>query len=68
MVVLGKPDVVFGSPSQVAMPPNLRSHGSLHERDVPIIGYGGDFRGFTFHENRDIGEYIFERLELDRIE
>jgi phosphonoacetate hydrolase len=68
MVVLGKPDVVFGSPSQIAMSPNLRSHGSLHERDVPIIGYGGDFRGFTFHENRDIGEYIFERLELDRIE
>ena len=42
----------------------LRSHGSLYERDVPIIGYGSDFDGFEFRENRDIGRYVFQRLGL----
>ena len=60
--VLGAADTVFGSPSQVEIPPNLRSHGSLHEEQVPIIGWGGDFQGFDFHENRDVGRYVMERV------
>ena len=31
-----------------------------------LLGYNGDFEGFTFEENRDIGRYVFEagaRLE-----
>lgn len=62
IIVHGEPDVVFGDPSEVKLPPRLRSHGSLHERRVPLIGYNGDFQGFSFQENLDLGRYIFERV------
>ena len=62
IVVTGESDVVFGDPSQVALPPRLRSHGSWHETTVPLLGYNGDFDGFTFEENRDLGRYVFERV------
>jgi phosphonoacetate hydrolase len=62
IVVTGEPDAVFGDPSEVEMPPRLRSHASVHERDVPLIGYNGDFEGFAFNENRDLGRYVFERV------
>ena len=62
IVVTGQEDVVFGNPSEVAMPPGLRSHASLHEQRIPLIGYNGDFGGFSFDENRDIGRYIIERV------
>ena len=62
ILVLGEEDVVFGDPAQVELPPNLRSHGSLHEDRVPIIGYGGDFEGFDFQENRDVGRYVMEQV------
>ena len=62
IVVTGEPDVVFGDPSEESMPPSLRSHASAHETPVPILGYNGDFDGFSFEENRDIGRYVFERV------
>ncbi len=62
IVVLGEEDVVFGDPAETAMPPRLRSHGSRHETAVPILGYNGDFDGFSFEENRDVGRYVFERV------
>ena len=62
IVVTGEKDAVFGDPSEVELPPNLRSHGSTHERNIPIIGYNGEFTGFTFEENRDVGRYIFQRV------
>ena len=62
IVVTGEADVVFGDPSEVEMPPRLRSHASAHEIPVPILGYNGDFDGFSFEENRDIGRYVFERV------
>ena len=62
IVVTGEPDAVFGDPSEVEMPPRLRSHASEHEREVPLLGYNGDFEGFSFEENRDIGRYVFERV------
>ncbi len=61
IMVLGSPGVVFGNPDEVEMPPNLRSHGSLYEQDVPIIGCGGSYDGFHFRENLDVGRYVFER-------
>ena len=64
ILVTGEPDVVFGSSSEVSMPPSLRSHGSRHECRVPLIGYNGDFQDFSFEENRDIGRYVFERILL----
>lgn len=62
IVALGAKDVVFGNPDEVALPFNLRSHGSLHEQRVPVIGYGCDFDGFDFLENKDLGRYVFERV------
>ena len=62
IVVMGEGDVVFGDPSEVVMPANLRSHGSTHERDVPIMGYNCDFAGFSFNENRDVGRFILENV------
>jgi phosphonoacetate hydrolase len=62
LMVLGGPEVVFGNPEEVTLPKTLRSHGSLHEDRVPIIGYGGDFDGFEFRENKDLGRYVFERV------
>ena len=62
VMVLGAADVVFGDPEEVTMPADLRSHGSLHEEQVPIIGYGGAFQGFEFLENKDLGRYVFERV------
>ena len=62
IVVTGAEDVVFGDPAEIEMPPRLRSHGSEHERRIPIIGYNGDFDGFSFEENRDVGRYVFERV------
>ena len=61
IVVTGEKDVVFGDPSEVDMPPNLRTHGSPHEVSIPLIGYNGDFSNFSFEENRDIGRYIFDK-------
>ena len=62
IVVTADPHVVFGDADEVSLPDGLRSHGSVHERDVPIVGYNGDFDGFEFRENRDAGRYVFERV------
>ncbi|MCE2500451.1 MAG: alkaline phosphatase family protein [Dehalococcoidia bacterium] len=62
ILVTGTADAVFGDPAEVTLPPGLRSHGSMHERRVPIIGYGGDFGGFEFRENRDLGRYVSQRV------
>ena len=40
IMALGGHDVVFGDPSEVTLPQNLRSHGSSHELDIPVIAYG----------------------------
>ena len=68
LVVTGDIDTVFG-PNELedtwddtGAGHSLRSHASAHEQDVPIIGYNGDFDGFEFTENRDIGRYVFERV------
>ena len=62
IVVTGEKDVVFGDPSEVDLPPGLRSHASTYEQQVPLLGYNGDFEGFSFEENRDVGRYVFERV------
>ncbi len=62
ILVTGAADVVFGDPEEISLPPGLRSHGSIHESSVPIIGVGGDFGGFEFRENRDLGRYVSQRV------
>ena len=67
LVVTGDRETVFGpkelsdSWSDTGAGRSLRSHASAHEQDIPIIGYNGDFDGFEFTENRDLGRYVFER-------
>ena len=68
LVVTGDSETVFG-PKELSDTWNdtgagsgLRSHASAYEQDVPIIGYNGDFDGFEFSENRDLGRYVFERV------
>ena len=62
ILVTGAADVVFGDPREVTLPAGLRSHGSRHECSVPIIGFGGDFGGFEFRENCDLGRYVSQRV------
>ena len=62
IVVTGEQDAVFGDTTEIEIPPNLRTHGSTHEGPIPVIGYNGDFAGFSFEENRDIGRYVFEKV------
>ncbi|MCY4653475.1 MAG: alkaline phosphatase family protein [Dehalococcoidia bacterium] len=68
LVVTGDSETVFGpkelsdSWNDTGAGSGLRSHASAHEQDVPIIGYNGDFDGFEFSENRDLGRYVFERV------
>ncbi len=68
LVVTGDSETVFGpkelsdSWNDTGAGSGLRSHASPYEQDVPIIGYNGDFEGFEFNENRDLGRYVFERV------
>ena len=66
IVVTGEKDVVFGSPSEVQLPPNLRSHGSIHELRIPLFGYNVEHAEFSFEANVDVGRYIFEHVLVDR--
>ena len=45
VVVTASVDAVFGDAGEVEMPDGLRSHGSEHERAIPIFGYNADFAG-----------------------
>ncbi len=60
ILALADAATVFGDPGEVAMPLGLRSHGSAHETTVPIIGCGPGLDPARFHENLDVGRYIFE--------
>ncbi len=62
IMVLGAQDVVFGNPLAVAIPPKLRSHGSTHELDIPVIAYGQGLNAAHFTENRSLGQYIIDHV------
>ena len=64
IVVNANKDTVFGNTDEIELPSGLRSHGSEHERDVPIIGYNLQNKEFEFCENRDVGRYVINELEL----
>ncbi len=56
IMVLGEEDVVFGKGESGFFKVNLRSHGSLHERRVPILVYG---EGLSAEENKDVCNLVF---------
>ena len=65
ILALADAATVFGDPDEVTMPPNLRSHGSAHETQVPIIAAGPGLTAQTapqFRQNLDIGRYIFKEV------
>ena len=70
IVVTGNKETVFGNICEADMPKGLRSHGSEHERDVPIIGYNLKNKEFQFSEkttNRfDQGRQSKHRQQIDR--
>ena len=53
---------VFGDPTQIEMRPGLRSHASIHERDIPLIAYNSDINPDTIEENRHLGQYALTKL------
>ena len=61
-MALGGHDVVFGDPSEVTLPQNLRSHGSAHELDIPVIAYGQGLEITNFRENRSLGRYVIDHV------
>ncbi len=50
--ILGERDVVFGKGEKGLFDVKIRSHGSLHERKVPIFVYGDSIE---VKENKDVG-------------
>lgn len=64
IIVSGKKDTVFGNSSEINLPDNLRSHGSEHEMNIPLIGYNLNNPDFVFNENKDIGNYIINEFKI----
>lgn len=58
LMVLATADTVFGSLEAEEMQVELRSHGSLHERTVPLIGYGSRLRADQMMENKDAMRWL----------
>lgn len=63
LVVLGDRDTVFGElPGEFeALEPGYRSHGSLHESDVPLFIYNwqGPLASHRFTRNADVASFLF---------
>ena len=62
IMALGARDIVFGDPSEIDFPNNLRSHGSTYELDVPVILYGLGLDVANFTENRSLGQYVIDQV------
>lgn len=64
IIVSGAKDTVFGDTSKIKLPKGLRSHGSEHEMDIPLIAYNLSNTKYKFNENIDIGKYVINQFEL----
>lgn len=64
LVVLGDKDTVFGEldSEQEALPPEYRSHGSLHEMDVPLVIHNSETKlsAEEFRYNRDLASWLYK--------
>lgn len=63
LVLLGDPETAFGAGDEPEWPIDIRSHGSTHERAVPVITAGPRFNGFEGMENRSIGEWLMSQFD-----
>jgi phosphonoacetate hydrolase len=63
LAVLGDRDTVFGEMETESelLPAEYRSHGSLHERDVPLLIYNAEvrLRAHDFDSNRDLARWLY---------
>jgi phosphonoacetate hydrolase len=59
---LADPDTVFGELEQTELSVSLRSHGSRHESDVPVIGYNSPWPANAFEHNVDVGRLFLDSL------
>lgn len=57
--VLADKDTVFGSLHGPCEEVQIRSHGSLHERDVPIFGCGAGPMAALPKSNREVASWVF---------
>lgn len=65
LAVLGDKDTVFGQldGESETLPPEYRSHGSLHESRVPLVIHnaGANLQAADFQHNRDLARWAFAR-------
>ncbi len=63
LIVLGDKDTVFGEldKESEALPPEYRSHGSMHELDIPLVIHNAEAKLATtdFRFNRDLARWVF---------
>jgi phosphonoacetate hydrolase len=63
LVVLGDRETVFGEldTEQEALPPEYRSHGSLHEMNVPLVIHNAEMKlqAAEFRFNRDLAKWLY---------
>jgi phosphonoacetate hydrolase len=63
LMVLGDKDTVFGEldTESEALPPEYRSHGSLHEVDVPLVIHNADAKlsPGDFQHNLDLARWLY---------
>lgn len=58
--VLADKNTVFGGLRKDFEEINIRSHGSIHEQQVPLIAYGSRFNASQVSENKDITALLIQ--------
>lgn len=62
-LVLGEEDTVFGEASEENVcEVKIRSHGSLHERTIPIMVHGDQLEVKDLNENKDLVKVVLKYL------
>ena len=60
--VLADRDTVFGELTETETVVDIRSHGSRHESEVPVIGYNSPWIASDFAYNLDVGRLFLNSL------
>ena len=60
--VLADRDTVFGELTETETVVDIRSHGSRHESEVPVIGYNSPWKASDFAYNLDVGRLFLKSL------
>lgn len=64
--VLGEKEYVFGALNngEESREVHIRSHGSLHERNIPVMAWGIRNTGIKIEENKDLAKVVMSWLRL----